>query len=294
MTARLARRYPHRMRRGDESDDRQERGRRQAPRRASSLALVASVGALTVTAACVRPVPGLESEGVADVPDAGVPRGPPRVLLFSRTAGYRHDSIPAARAALMAVAADAGSPVWATEDAGVFSEAELKATDVVVFLLTSGDALDSAQEAALEQFVRGGGGYVGVHSAADTEYGWPFYEELVGAWFKTHPVPQLGNLRVEQASHPATVGLPQVWSRFEEWYDFKTNPRAKSQVLLTLDEGSYAGGTMGTDHPIAWCRSVEAGRAFYSAGGHDADAWAEPLFLQHIWGGIRWVGREGE
>lgn len=157
----------------------------------------------------------------------------------------------------------------------------------MVFLLTTGDVLAQAQQSALESYVRGGGGWAGVHSAADTEYEWPFYGELVGAWFKRHPAPQPGTIHVVDPAHPSTRGLPSRWRRTEEWYDFRTQPRA--HVLVTVDERTYSGGGMGAPHPLAWCHAVGAGRSWYTALGHGESAYREPLLVAHLTGGIRWA-----
>jgi type 1 glutamine amidotransferase len=217
-----------------------------------------------------------------------------RALLFSRTAGFRHDSIPAAIAALTALQGSGGFVVEATEDATVFNAGDLARFQVVVFLMTTGDVLNDQQQAAFEAWIAAGGGYLGVHSAADTEYDWPFYGALVGAYFKMHPVVQPAAVVVEQADHPATRGLSSPWTRTDEWYDFRTNPRPSVTVLATVDEQSYTGGTMGADHPIAWSHPTGGGgRALYTAMGHTQDSYADPAFRQHLLGALRWVaGRE--
>jgi type 1 glutamine amidotransferase len=208
------------------------------------------------------------------------------VLVFSRTAGFRHDSIPAGIAAIRELG---GFGVDATEDAGAFTPANLARYRAVVFLNTTGDVLDPARQRAFEGYVRGGGGYVGVHSAADTEYDWPFYGELVGAWFKSHPAVQPARIVVEDRSHPATAMLGADWSRTDEWYNFRTDPRGRVQVLLALDESSYTGGEMGRDHPIAWCQSVGKGRSFYTGLGHTVESYGTADFRAHLRGGIRWA-----
>jgi type 1 glutamine amidotransferase len=214
------------------------------------------------------------------------------VLVFSRTTGYRHACIPAGIAAIGALR-DAGLPgipdVEATEDAEVFTAGALARYGAVVFLNTSGTVLDTDQREALAGYVRGGGGFVGVHGAADTEYDWPGYAELVGAYFDRHPQIQPATIRVEDPDHPATAGLAPTWTRTDEWYDFRTNPRPRVQVLLTVDESSYEGGRMGSDHPIAWCREYGLGRAFYTACGHTVESYAEPAFRAHLAGGIRYA-----
>ena len=215
--------------------------------------------------------------------------GEVRVLAFTRTTGFRHDSIPDAIAALRRIGESGGFAVDATEDPGAFHDGNLSGYRAVVFLLTTGDVLDGDGQAALEEFVGSGGGWLGVHSASDTEYDWPFYRELVGEYFAGHPAIQAATVRVEDRAHPATSVLPVVWPRTDEWYNFRANPRAGVHVLATLDEGTYSGGSMGADHPIAWCREVAAGRAIYTAGGHTIQSYAEPLFVAHLAGAVRWA-----
>lgn len=212
------------------------------------------------------------------------------VLVFSKTAGYRHGSIPAGIAAFRALGAAHGFTVTATEDPAVFTPAGLARFRAVVFLSTSGDVLDAGQQAALEAYVRGGGGWVGVHSAADTEYGWPFYGELVGARFARHPPVQPVTVRVRDSDHPATAALPRAWRVTDEAYDFRTVPEAR--ILAVLDESTYSGGGMGADHPIVWCRSVGAGRSFYVGLGHPAALYADPHFRALLLGGLQYAAAE--
>jgi type 1 glutamine amidotransferase len=213
----------------------------------------------------------------------------PRLLVFSRTVAFRHASIEPGIAAVRELGTANGFDVDATEDPAVFTHANLARYRAVLFLSTTGDVLGPDQEAALEQFVRGGGGFAGVHSATDTEYDWPFYEQLVGARFKQHGAVQQATIVVQDPANLSTSGLPARWTRVDEWYDFRTNPRAVTHVLLTLDESTYQGGTMGADHPIAWCHAVGTGRSWYSALGHTNETFAEPLYRSHLLGGIRYV-----
>jgi type 1 glutamine amidotransferase len=212
-----------------------------------------------------------------------------KVLVFTKTAGFRHDAIPDAVAAFRKMGAEGNFVADFTEDAGAFNDANLDKYDVVVFLLTTGDVLDPSQQAAFERFIRKGRGYAGIHSASDTEYEWPFYGELVGAYFKNHPHIQTAHIRVEDPAHPSTSSLPNVWKRTDEWYGFRTNPREKAHILMTLDESTYRGGEMGGDHPIAWCREFAGGRSWYTAGGHTKESYTEPLFMRHIMGGLQWA-----
>jgi type 1 glutamine amidotransferase len=211
------------------------------------------------------------------------------VLVFTRTAGFRHDSIPAGIRAIRELGDANGFAVEATEDAGAFTPAGLRRYRVVVFLNTTGDVLDPTQQAAFEGYIRAGNGFVGVHSASDTEYDWPFYGELVGAYFQSHPAVQPATIVVEDRSHPATAHLPERWSRVDEWYNFRSSVRGRAHVLARLEESSYTGGTMGADHPFAWCQSYAGGRSFYTAGGHTVESYAEPAFRDHLLGGIRYA-----
>ncbi|GGQ84551.1 ThuA domain-containing protein [Streptomyces asoensis] len=211
------------------------------------------------------------------------------VLVFSKTAGFRHDSIADGVTTVRELGATAGFTVDATEDAGAFTPANLRRYDAVVFLSTTGDVLDAAQQKAFETYIRHGGGFVGVHAAADTEYDWAFHGGLVGAWFRSHPAVQPAAVVVEDRAHPATSGLGPTWNRTDEWYDYRTNPRERVHVLASLDEDSYTGGTMDGDHPIAWCRTYQGGRAFYTGAGHTKESYADPAFRAHLLGGIRYA-----
>jgi cytochrome c len=213
----------------------------------------------------------------------------PALLVFSRTTGFRHASIPAAVRAIEELGTAEGLGVHVTEDAGVFTTANLARYAVVVWALTSGDVLDDDQRAAFEGYMAAGGGYVGIHSAADTEYGWDWYGGLVGAWFLSHPDPQTAVVRVEDGTHPATAHLGPTWTRFDEWYSYRTNPRPDVHVLATVDESTYEGGGAGGDHPIAWCHDRTGGRAFYTGVGHTIESYADPDVRAHLLGGVRWA-----
>jgi type 1 glutamine amidotransferase len=217
------------------------------------------------------------------------PKPRAQVLVFSKTAGFRHDSIPAGIAAIRGLGRANGFSVSATENANAFTPRRLRGLAAVVFLNTTGDVLGPSQQRAFKRYVRRGGGWVGIHSAADTEYGWPFYGRLLGAYFKQHPAIQQATIDVGDRSHPSTRHLPAQWTRTDEWYDFRSNPRGAVHVLATLDESTYSGGTMGADHPIAWCHRFKGGRAFYTAGGHTIGSYSEPEFRRHLLGGILWA-----
>jgi type 1 glutamine amidotransferase len=219
------------------------------------------------------------------------PMEPIEVLAFTRTTGFRHASIEPSVTALEDAAAARGWRFERTEDPALFTDAELERFDVVVFLLTSGDILDDAQQAAFERWLRSGRGFVGVHSASDTEHDWPWYGQLVGAYFLQHPIVQRATVHVAERDHPSTAHLTDPWEREDEWYDFATNPRATVDVLLTVDESTYTGGTMGSDHPIAWSHAFDGGRAFYTALGHTDASWSEQAFVEHVARGIEWAAQ---
>ncbi|MEU8733343.1 lectin [Streptomyces tendae] len=212
-----------------------------------------------------------------------------QVLVFSKTAGFRHSSIDDGIAALRDLGTANNFTVDATEDAQAFTSGNLAQYEAVVFLSTTGDVLDGAQQTAFEQYVKDGGGYVGIHAAADTEYDWPFYEGLAGALFHSHPAIQSATVEVEDRAHDATAHLGGTWQRTDEWYNYRTNPRTTARVLASLDESSYSGGNMNGDHPIAWCKDYQGGRAFYTGGGHTDESYTDPAFRRHLLGGIRWA-----
>ncbi|MBQ0902122.1 ThuA domain-containing protein [Micromonospora sp. U21] len=209
-----------------------------------------------------------------------------KVLVFSKTAGFRHSSIPNGIAAIRQLGTANGFTVTATEDAAQFTTANLAQYQAVVFLSTTGDVLNASQQTAFESYIAAGGGYVGVHAAADTEYSWPWYGGLVGAWFDSHPAIQSATVRVEDRTNPSTAHLGDTWVRSDEWYNYRTNPRPNVRVLASLDESSYSGGNMG-DHPITWCRAYGGGRAWYTGLGHTEESYTDPNFTRMLLGGLR-------
>lgn len=225
---------------------------------------------------------------------SAAPRRPrlERVLVFTRAARYRHASIEAGVEALRRLGAEGGFEVEHTEEPAAFSDERLARHDVVVFLNTDSEVLDDAARRALERFVRGGGGWVGIHGAAATEHGWAWYGQLLGgaAYLLEHPPPQAARVEVERADHPSTAHLPPSFRVEDEWYSFRANPRPHVRVLLRLDEASYGVGELAMgDHPIAWCHELDGGRAFYTGFGHESALFAEPWFTRHLFGGIRWA-----
>jgi type 1 glutamine amidotransferase len=214
-----------------------------------------------------------------------------KVLIFSKTNGYRHQSIPVGIEAIKKLGEENGFAVFATEDSTYFTPENLQQYKAIIFLSPTGHVLGEAQQAAMEGYIRKGGGYVGIHAATDCEYGWPWYVKLVGASFVSHPKQQQAKLIVVNKKHSSTKGLPQTWERFDEWYNFKDiNPDIT--VLIKIDEKSYTGGINGDNHPMAWYHNYEGGRAFYTELGHTNESYSDPLFLGHLLGGIKYAMRK--
>ncbi|WP_433633076.1 ThuA domain-containing protein [Halomicrococcus sp. NG-SE-24] len=224
------------------------------------------------------------------------------ILVFSATAGYRHKNIEYGVQQLKAlkdrIATETGADSVTIEtipqDASAFpsNASELEQYDTIVWFNTTGDVLNADQQAAFEQYIQNGGGYAGIHAAADTEYDWSFYGDMLGgAYFADHPAVQEAEVNVTDKTHPSTEHLPDRWTATDEWYDYAENPRGDVHVLASVNEDSYTGATMSrSDHPIAWCRKYRGGRAWYTGRGHTEDAFDEDAFLEHILGGILWSG----
>ena len=228
--------------------------------------------------------------------------------MFSKTTGFRHDAIPAGIQAVKALGQANDFQVDATEDASVFTDAILSHYDVVVFMSTTGDPLNAEQQAAFERYIRAGGGYAGVHAAADTEYDWHWYGGLVGAYFRNHPAgTPTATVNVEDPDNHSTQGLPSPWQRVDEWYNYRApdgssqddySPRAGGvHVLIGLDESTYDeddGNATDDDHPISWCRRYDGGRSWYTGMGHTQATYADADFRKHLLGGLELAAGEVE
>ena len=230
------------------------------------------------------------------------------MLVFSKTAGFRHDSIPQGIAAIQKLGTENGFTVDATEDATAFTDANLAQYDVIVFMSTTGDILNTDQQKAFERYMHAGGGFAGVHAASDTEYTWPYYGQMLGGYFRNHPngTPQ-ATIRIEDADEPSTTGIPAAWVRNDEWYNFQKpnnpvvngnqpnipdySPRTSGvHVLATVDESTYDevdDSAAADDHPIAWCSNFDGGRAWYTGIGHTQATFSEPDALKHLLGGLK-------
>jgi len=211
-----------------------------------------------------------------------------RVLVFSKTAGFKHSSIGVGVAAVQKLGAENKFEVDTTTNSASFTPQNLEKYSAVIFMNTTGDVLNDEQQKTFEQFINSGKGFVGVHSATDTEYGWPWYNKLVGAYFVSHPEQQMATLNVVDRKTIATKHLPEVWNRKDEWYNFKDiNPDIK--VLITIDETTYKGGKNDNNHPMAWYHDFDGGRSFYTELGHVEESYTDPLFLSHLLGGIKYA-----
>lgn len=242
--------------------------------------------ALTLAATACTSQPSRTGDDASPATGSG-----PAILVFSKTAGYRHASIEPGIEALRALAGEHGFTLEATEDSTRFTDEELARFDAVLFLSTTQDVLGVPGQEALQRFVRGGGGYVGVHAASDTEYEWPWYGQMVGGWFESHPEIQEARLFVTDSSHASTAHLPTEWVRTDEWYEID-RVNLDVNVLLEIDETSYRrdrAPSPGNLRPMAWYHEFEGGRVFYTALGHTIESYSEPEFLHHILGGIHWV-----
>lgn len=224
-----------------------------------------------------------------------------RVLMFTKTAGFRHDSISTSKEIMVALTETHDFELDITEDATVFAGDTLSDYDVVMFASTTGEVLDADQQGVLERFIAAGGGFVGVHAASDTLYEWPWYGDLVGAYFNGHPSgTSLATLYNEDPSHPSTDHLGRSFQLEDEWYFFDRNPRGDVHVLLTLDESSndalanYDQASGDGDHPITWCHPYEGGRSWYTALGHRDEVWRDVRFQETLLGGTLWAAGRTE
>lgn len=215
-----------------------------------------------------------------------------RALVFSKTTGYRHQSIPKGVVALQELAKKHVFSVQTTEDANFFTDENLEKFDVIIFLSTTGTILNADQKQAFQKFIQSGKGFVGIHAATDTEYEWPWYNQLVGAYFLAHPRQQTLRLQVVDSDHPSTWHLPENWLWTDELYEFRDiNPDI--HILLNADESTYEPAkAMGKNHPMAWYHSFDGGRAFYTALGHVDATYEDADFLKHLYGGI-WYAAMG-
>ena len=210
------------------------------------------------------------------------------ILVFTKTTGFRHASIPEGIQMFKRICDSVGIQMIHTEDNQYFHADSLRSIDAIVFLCTSGDILEPVQKIALEQYMESGGGFLGIHSATDTEYSWAWYGQLIGARFNGHPAIQMATLYKGKTLHPSIMGLPQTWQHRDEWYNFRD---FADHIVphLFVDENTYQGGIHGNNHPISWSSNWTSGRCFYTALGHTSESYNDPLFQRHVTQALKWV-----
>lgn len=214
----------------------------------------------------------------------------PKVLLFSKTVEYHHNSIATGIAAIQRLGAENKFDVDTTIDVKKFNLKNLKHYKAVIFLSTTGDILNNTQQEAFEQYIKSGGGFMGIHAATDCEYDWKWYGNLVGAYFGGHPSQQVARLNIVDQNNISTKHLPNPWIRKDEWYSFKWMAK-DLHVLIAIDEKSYNLGEISPMgyHPLAWYHQYDGGRAFYTELGHTEESYTDTLFLKHLLGGIEYA-----
>jgi cytochrome c len=264
------------MNRSSETDDLPFRSRRAIT---LFVLQIIAVTTLLMVPTCINGAPAKEPEV--------------KILVFSKTLGFRHSNIPTGIAAIRQLGTENGFSVDATEHSSAFSAENLRHYEAVVFLSATGDVLNEEQEKALKEYILAGGGFVGIHGAlfgpSACEDKWAWYGELCCVSFKNHSAVVPAMVNVEDRNHPSTAGLPERWARTDEWYNYDGTPRGRAHVLMTIDESTYKGGTVGEDHPMAWCKKVSKGFMWYTAMGHTEESFREPLFLEHVLGGIEFA-----
>ncbi|AUC23613.1 hypothetical protein BTO15_16590 [Polaribacter sejongensis] len=215
----------------------------------------------------------------------------PNILVFSKTAAFRHKSIPAGVTLMTELGAKNNWNVSFSENSNDFTDENLKKYNVLVFLNTTGNIFNDLQQKVFKRYIEKGNGFVGIHAASDTEKEWGWYNEMVGATFKDHPKVQNASLMIDKSSnHPAVNHLKKEEVFKDEWYNF-INPVAKYvNVLASLDESSYQGKRMHTKrHPITWFHNYDGGRVFYTGLGHTNESYTDVRFIKMIEGGILWA-----
>ena len=212
-----------------------------------------------------------------------------KVLVFTKTLGWRHKSIETGVKTIQNFGNAHNFIVTHTEDSLHFTTEGLPQYDVIVFLNTTDNILDAQGQAAFEKYIQSGGSFLGVHSAADTEYDWPWYGRLVGGYFDSHP--NNPNIRkaqlIKNGEHTSTNHLENTTEIADEWYNYK-NLNSQVKPVLILDESSYEGGTNGDFHPISWYHKYDGGKAFYTGLGHPKEAYFNPLFRKHLEEALLW------
>lgn len=254
---------------------------------------------LALFSGCDSQEPTANREARASLPTSVIPRrvdslATAKILVFSKTLGWRHDSIPEGIATFEKMAAAEKFSIVATEDSSIFNDTDLKQFNAIVFLNTTLDVLDKNQEAAMERYIQAGGGFVGIHSATDTEWegDWFWFRNLVGAVFKNHPSQpsNVQNARLVSLipGDPLLENIPHEFSLADEWYNYRDLYEGL-EYLMEVDEKTYQGGEHGEHHPVAWVHEYDGGRAFYTGLGHSKETFQNPVFQQLLLNGLKYA-----
>ena len=212
-----------------------------------------------------------------------------KILVFTKTLAYSHPSIPSGVAGIRMLGKQNGFDVDSTNDSSLFTIDNLKQYSAVVFLSTTGDVLNDQQQNAFIKYIQSGKGFVGIHAAADAEYDWKWYNQLIGAYFMSHPGQQNATLNIVDQTFIATKHLPKQWKRFDEWFNFQSTQWEHCNILITIDETSYIGGEHGKYHPMSWYHDFDGGRSFYTELSHRDESYSDPMYLKHLLGGIQYA-----
>lgn len=215
-----------------------------------------------------------------------------KALLVTTTRGWHHESIHAGVIAIQQLGVKHHFQVDLLEDHNGFNDKTLANYQVVIFLNTTGDIFNEQEQKALEAFIQSGKGFMGIHSASDTEYDWAWYTKLVGRMFKSHPAIQSARLNILDTSFPGLEGFANNKQWTDEWYEYSPDKITGLKTILSVDESTYKPTTtnaMGSFHPIAWYHDFDGGRSFYTNLGHMPTDFSDPAYLSHIAAGIIWA-----
>jgi type 1 glutamine amidotransferase len=215
-----------------------------------------------------------------------------KILVFNKANGFVHESIEAGTEAVLKMTDQYPFIVDVSDDSLRFRDSILEDYDVIVFMNTSGVIFDQEGRQAFQNYIRSGGGFVGVHGASTNEYEWEWFGRMLGNHFDDHPKIQKAIMTIEIPDAPSTEHLPSKWEWTDEWYNWRYEFDPAIEVLISVDESTYEGGKHSEYHPISWRQEFEGGRVWYTAIGHQIDSYKDENFIRHIAGGIKWVSQQ--
>lgn len=223
-----------------------------------------------------------------------------KVLVYTKNGkGYVHENIPFAARAIQRLGQQHGFSVDTTSKPEVMTEANLKQYNALIFTSTNNDVFDTdAQRLAFRRYVEAGGGFVGIHSVTGTERNWTWFKRMMGGTFLWHPKFQLFRLRVLATEHPSMQGVPAVWEKQDECYFLKELSPGPTVIMASdltslnpaeAEKIKASAGTYATLYPSAWYYDFDGGHTWVTQLGHDKKDYEEPVFLNHIFQGLRYV-----